>query len=98
MSENKQSVGEGNKVIKFSEKGTFQSLYAAQKWAKENGYSYGSLDGHNPVALISGEYNLPEKWHNINYKGKHIVDGIMLSKNWREGVVEIILYNQNKQS
>jgi len=44
----------GRKVsnrIEFDIKGKFQSYYAAINWCKENGYSYGSTDGHNPIAL-----------------------------------------------
>lgn len=31
-----------SRVENFKKDGTFQSMYAAQRWLKENGYEYGS--------------------------------------------------------
>lgn len=77
----------------FNEHGTFESLYAAEAWLSSKGYSTGSLDGlGQPVAIVKGEYNLPQKWHNFNAKEKTLVDGIITSSNWREGEVKITIY------
>lgn len=80
------------KTISFKESGTFEGLYAAQKWLKENGYEYGSLCGHDPVAITKGIYDLPQKWINFNKLEKSLVDGVMLSTDFREGEVTVILY------
>lgn len=77
----------------FKEKGTFQSLYAAEGWCSKNGYSYGSLDGHsNPIAIRKGKYDLPQKWHNFSESEKKSVGGIIDSNDWREGEVKIYIF------
>lgn len=77
----------------FKEEGTFQGMYAAQKWLHDEGYSYGSTTRHSdPVAIRKGEYDLPQKWHNFSALGRQSVDGIMTSNDWREGEVKVIIY------
>ncbi len=78
--------------IIFKEKGTFQSMYAAQSWLHSNGYSYGSGSVGNPVAIRDGAYDLPQKWKNMDDEDKASVDGIMTSTDWREGEVKVIIY------
>jgi hypothetical protein len=76
----------------FKEKGTFQSMHVAEKWLSKNGYSSGSTCINSPVAIRKGEYDLPQKWHNLSALGKKSVDGIMTSSDWREGVVVVTIY------
>lgn len=84
--------------LNFKEEGTFQSMYAAQGWLKKNGYSYGStcksrVTGASlPVAIQKGEYDLPQKWIHFEKEDKDNVDGIMISHDFREGDVTIVLY------
>lgn len=78
--------------LQFDEKGTFQSLYAAQKWCHDNGYSYGSLARNEPVAIMKGEYELPQKWFNISDEDRELVDGLILSNDFREGILKILLF------
>lgn len=87
-----------NRIVKeeriFKERGTFKSLYAAEGWLYSKGYSTGSLDGSwHPVAVVKGDYNLPQKWHNFSAKEKSLVDGIITATDWREGEVKVIIYN-----
>jgi hypothetical protein len=77
----------------FKVEGTFESLYAASKWCHDNGYSYGSLCRNEPVALRKGEYDLPQKWKNMYAYQKKSVDGVMISYDFREGEVKVIIYN-----
>lgn len=82
----------------FIEKGIFQSMYAAQGWCSAHGYSYGSgskdrMSGRNlPTAIVKGEYNLPQKWHNMEEEEQNGVDGVMVSHDWREGTVHIYIF------
>lgn len=82
----------------FKEKGTFQSMYAAQGWCSKNGYSYGSTSNNRltgakePVALRKGEYDLPQKWYNFSAIHKLWADGVMMSNDWREGEVKIYIF------
>lgn len=77
---------------------TFGALYAAQHWLKEHGYSYGSTDKdrrtcvNNPVAIMKGEYLLPQKWHSFTSQDKSMADGVMIAFDWREGSVRVILF------
>lgn len=78
--------------VQFEIKGTFESLYAAESWCKKNGYSYGSLARNEPVAIMKGEYEIPQKWYNISDEGRKLIDGLMLSDDFREGSVKIVLF------
>lgn len=76
----------------FSVPGTFQSYYAACKWCSDNGYSYGSTDIGKYVALLRGEYDLPQKWKNMSAVERNSVDGVMASHDFREGSVTIYIF------
>lgn len=84
----------------FESKGTFASKHEAEGWLSKNGYSYGSTscsrgwdkDGDPPVPIRKGEYDLPQKWHNLSREGKESLDGVMISSDWREGAVKVILF------
>lgn len=84
--------------LNFKVDGTFQSLYAAERWLKENGYSYGSgcksrtTGAPMPIAIQKGEYDLPQKWINFDKEDKEDVDGVMVSYDFREGDVTVILF------
>ena len=82
--------------LDFTEPGTFQSRYAAQRYLTDYGFDYGSLDVPNPVAFVKGEYELPWKWHNINSAGKELIDGVMVSNDWREGTVTLVFFEPLK--
>ena len=83
---------EAIEVKTFKVNGTFESLYAAQRWLSEKGYEYGSLCGREPVALTKGEYNLPQKWKNFSKSDENIADGLMLSMDFREGEVNVFIF------
>lgn len=87
-------LGRGVKEkIDFKKEGTFESLYAAQRWCTENGYSYGSLSRDQPVAIQKGDYDLPQKWPNMSAEGRKHADGVMVSTDFREGPVTIYVFN-----
>lgn len=76
----------------FDIPGDFQSYYAAQCWVHANGYEDGSMDGlFNPIALVKGEYNLAQKWHNICRSDRKKVDGVMYCP--RNGKAIIYIFN-----
>jgi len=80
----------------FTEPGTFQSMYAAQKYLKHNSFGYGSNCTTGPTAFMKGEYELPQKWYNINEAGKELIDGVMVSDDFREGTVTLIFFEPIK--
>jgi hypothetical protein len=77
---------------------TFGAMYAAQRWLRANGYSWGSTDsdrksgGSNPVRILKGDWTLPQKWHNFTKEDKQKCDGVMIAYDWREGDVRVILF------
>lgn len=80
----------------FKREGVFKSLYEAQGWCRESGYVYGSLCRDLPIALKKGlnfdSYNLPQKWKNMDEEDIESVDGVVLSEDFREGSVTVILF------
>lgn len=76
----------------FSVSGTFESLYAAQAFLREKGYSAGSLARDLPVGLKKGDY-LISKWYNLDKEHILDLDGVMVSNDFREGSVDVILFN-----
>ena len=85
------------KIIKqetFKVEGTFQSMYAAHSWVKEQGYDYGSSCVGHPTAVMKGDYysyGLPHKMKNFTAKEKRAVHGI-ITGDMREGPVTVSIY------
>lgn len=75
----------------FDAEGDFESYYAANSWARENGYTTGSMDGFNPIALMK-DYDYVAKWHNISNKERQMVHGVMISDYFREKPVTILIF------
>lgn len=75
-------------ILEFYAEGTFESLYMANKWCNDNGYSYGSLCGHQPVCLLKGDYGIA-KWKNLTDEERDQCHGVMTSPDFREGIVTI---------
>jgi hypothetical protein len=93
MAENKFMGRIVKEHITFLAEGTFQSLYEAQGWLHENGYSYGSLSRNMPVAIKDGPYDLPQKWKNFDTEDEELIDGVMVSTDFREAQVEVYIFN-----
>ena len=72
----------------FENEGTFAALHAAQIWCYENGISYGSLCGRDPVGLMWGDYAI-SKWHNLTADERRECHGTMTAGNFRDGPVKI---------
>ena len=87
----------GRKVIQsqeFKVEGTFQSMYAAHSFLKENGYDYGSSCAMMPTAIMKGDYysyDLPHKWKNFTNAQKKSVHGVITGE-LRNGPVFVKLF------
>jgi hypothetical protein len=77
----------------FNVQGTFESFYEASRWAKQNGYELGSMDGRNPIAMMKG-YDYIAKWHNLSNNERKSVHGVMISDYFREQPVTILIFKQ----
>ena len=90
----------GREVIKkvnIKVEGTFSSVSEAEKQLREMGYRIGSMSGGQPIGFACGEkYNYISKWYNMNTDEHNLLDGVMISDNWREGSVDIIWFNEPK--
>lgn len=88
----------GRKVdsrIYFKCKGKFESYYKAIGWLSDNGYSYGSTSVGSAVGIMLGDHNI-QKWHNLSSEDIKALHGVMISSDFREGQVEIILFKIRK--
>lgn len=75
----------------FKEEGTFASYHKAIGWLNDNGYSYGSTSVNCPVGIMLGEYGI-QKWHNLDKDDIKALHGVMISGDFRDGQVEILLF------
>lgn len=78
----------------FDVGGDFDSYHAAIAWAKERGYTAGSMSNPLPTALIRGDYDATDiPWKRKNFKPKHeaMIDGEITGR-FREGPVTVRLF------
>lgn len=75
----------------------FSAYYEAKGWLHNHGFSYGSTDGSPYMAVVKGEYNLPQKLYNFTKGECDLIDGVVFSNDFRNGYVEIRLYNEFKE-
>jgi hypothetical protein len=78
-------------VKKFEGNGDWIALNNAIKEARDLGYEDGSMDYPNPIALVKGEYNLPQKWHNMTKRERNSVSGT-ITGNFRNGPVYLNIF------
>jgi hypothetical protein len=60
--------------ITFDQTGDFAAYNAACRWCNENGISYGSMQGPDPIGLLRGNYAIA-KWRNLSTKEREQLDG-----------------------
>ena len=73
----------------------FDAFYQAQSFLNDLGYSYGSLavTSSPNIADRKGDYDLSQKWHNLDKEDVASIDGVIRSIDYREGVVTVMLFN-----
>jgi hypothetical protein len=73
----------------------FDAFYQAQSYLNDLGYEYGSLavTSSPNVAVRKGEYDLAQKWHNLDKEEIASIDGVIISLDYREGQVTVMLFN-----
>lgn len=76
--------------IEFNQKGTFQALYAAEAWCRDNGISVGQSSATGPTGLLFGHFDWIAKWRNLTPKERDELHGTMHGE-FREGPVFITL-------
>jgi len=78
--------------LTFDVTGTFESMYAAEKWCYDNGYSCGSHCAGLPTAIWKGDFSI-SKWYNLSEEEQNSCDGIMMCR--REGPATITIYDND---
>jgi hypothetical protein len=85
------------KKVNIKVEGTFSSVYEAEKQLRELGYRIGSMSWNQPIGFACGEkYDYISKWYNMTSEEHNLLDGVMISDDWREGSVDIIWFNEPK--
>ena len=80
----------------FNNKGTFKACYAAEKFVRDQGYSFGSMCRSMPMALKKGNWNIA-KWRNLTELERLDIDGHITSKDFREGSVTVEIFEEVKK-
>ena len=101
MSEITQKLWNG-RIVKeehiFPANGTFVAFWDAETWLKNNDYRWGStcknrMTGQEcPVAIQKESYDLPQKWIHFDNNDKADIDGVMISDDFRNGSVKILIF------
>lgn len=73
----------------FHATGTFQALWAAERFLKSAGFAFGPGSAGNQTAVMFGDY-VVAKWHNLNRAERAGCHGL-LTGNRREGPVTVTL-------
>lgn len=83
-------------VKKFSlSERSFSAVNSAQEYAKSLGYSYGSMCMDEPIALAKGDVSIA-KWRNISSEEYPLIDGLLVSEDFRDGDVYVIIFEEGE--
>lgn len=77
--------------ITFEQKGDFQAMRTAKQWCRDNGVSFASAFGPEPLGLMRGKFIIA-KWCNLNQKERQQLDGKM-EGDMRKGPVTITMHD-----
>jgi len=84
-------------AIEFVPSGTFQAFYKAEDYLKELGYSTGSMEGGSPIGFADEKkFEHVSKWNNMDRSEHNLLDGIMISSDFREGEVVVLWFKSPK--
>jgi hypothetical protein len=79
----------------FTEERDFAAFDAALEFSKGRGMSCGPLDGDNPVACAFGDFHIG-KWHTISKEHYGMLDGVILSGDFRCGPCVLVDFLMRK--
>ena len=83
------------KIITFEPGSDFEAYYAAEEEAKALGYDVGSMEGRDPIALAAAPCSI-SKWSGLRAAEKKLVDGLLLSDDFRSERVYLVVINEVK--
>jgi len=70
---------------------TFSAITEARKYLEGQGYSVGRMCANAPIGFKEGNWDI-QKWYNLDVDDKKLLDGIITSKDFREGTVTVEIY------
>ena len=70
---------------------TFSAKVEAEKWLRDNGYSYGSSSVNCPQGVVKGDAFIA-KWRNLSASERKAMDGKLYAG--REGDARLVLIDQ----
>lgn len=76
----------------FKSTGTFSAVHKAESYVEKLGYSYGLMCMDEPIALAKGDVSIT-KWRNIPSSEYPRIDGLILSHEFREGDVAVVIFD-----
>lgn len=74
---------------------TFSELYEAEKWLRENGYSYGSSCIGYPIGVLRGRERYIPKMRNMTPFQRRTLDGYLYHE--RDGEAKLVLKHDNPE-
>lgn len=81
-------------AVEFVPAGTFQSMYNAEAYLRDMGYSLGSSQGYSPVGF-SDKYDYISKWSNMTSEEHKQLDGAYIPLgDVREGGTLVLFFNE----
>jgi hypothetical protein len=81
----------------FAPAGTFQAYYKAEQRLKDLGYTVGSMCRTEPIGFADADkYDYVSKWYNMNRDEKDLLDGVMVSDDFREGGATLVFFTPPK--
>lgn len=71
----------------------YGNFYAATQYLFDKEYSCGSMSLQMPIPIVKGTYyGLHQKWYNLSEGEKKNVDGVIISDDFRNGAVKILIF------
>lgn len=78
----------------FDRTGDFEAFRDAESWLKENGYSWGSMQGDAPIGVMRGDYDIA-KWRNLSTREINALDGTITGDK-RNGPVTVTIFKATR--
>ncbi len=81
-------------TYKYISNDTFGAVYAAKCKAQELGFATGSMERDEPIGVFNSnsEY-CGDKWRYVDAQGKRELVGVIKSNDFRDGDVELIIFD-----
>ena len=84
-------------AVEFPANGTFDAVHKAEAYLRELGYTIGSMERSNPIGFADDrQIQYVSKWNNMTSAEHKTLDGVLESRDFREGSVTILFFTPPK--